>query len=56
MSQNHGFPASTAEAAAVIPNGAKIYFAKGTPTFINGSANLLNNGSKNHPDWIILNI
>ena len=32
-------PALIAEAAAVIPNGAKIFFAKGTATFINGPAN-----------------
>ena len=36
-------PASIAEAAAVIPNGAKTSFAKGIATLINGSANLLNN-------------
>ena len=35
-------PASVAEAAAVTPNGAKIFFAKGTASFINGPANLLN--------------
>ena len=35
-------PASNAEAAAVIPNGVKIFFAKGTATFINGPANLFN--------------
>ena len=35
---------------AVIPNGAKIFFAKGTSTFINGPANLLNNDPKNAPD------
>ena len=38
--------ASIAEAAAVIPNGAKIFFAKGIATFINGSASLLNNDPK----------
>ena len=43
-------PASIAEAAAVIPNGAKIFLAKGTATFINGPANLLKNGPKNAPD------
>ena len=43
-------PASIAEAAAVIPNGAKIFFAKETATFINGSTNLLNNEPKNPPD------
>ena len=37
-----------AEAAPVIPNGAKIFFAKETTTFINGPANLLNNYLKNH--------
>ena len=40
-------PASIAEAAAVIPNGAKIVFAKGTAAFTNGPANLLNNEAKN---------
>ena len=34
-------PASIAEAAAVNPNGAKTFFAKGIPTFINGPSNLL---------------
>ena len=33
--------ASIAEAAAVFPNGTKIFFAKGTATFINGPDNLL---------------
>ena len=42
-------PASM-EAAAVIPNGAKTFFDKGIATFINGSANLLNNDPKNSPD------
>ena len=42
--------ASIAEAAAVIPNGAKIFFAKVTATFINGPAILLTNESKNSPD------
>ena len=42
-------PESIAGAAAVIPNGAKIYFAKGTATFINGPVNLLNNNPKNPP-------
>ena len=46
--------ASTAEAAAVIPNGTKIFYARGTATFINGPASLLNNDPKNPPDWIIL--
>ena len=49
-------PASIAEAAAVIPNGAKTFFAKAIATFINGPANLLNNDHKNPPDWIILEI
>ena len=40
-------PASNAEAAAVIPNGAKTFFAKGTATFINGPTNLLNKDPKN---------
>ena len=31
-------------------NGAKIFFAKETATFINGSANLLNNDPRNPPD------
>ena len=43
-------PASIAEAAAVIPNVAKIFSAKGTPTFVSGPANLLNNDPKNPPD------
>ena len=42
--------ASIAETAAVIPNGAKIYFANGTATFINGPTILLNNAPKNSPD------
>ena len=41
---------------AVIPEGAKMCFAKGTATLINGPANLLTNGPKNPPDWIILDI
>ena len=41
---------SIAEAAAVIPKGAKIFFAKGTATFINGPASLLNNDPTNSPD------
>ena len=49
-------PASIAEAAAVIPNGAKTCFAKGIATFIIGQANLLNSDPKNPPDWIILGI
>ena len=44
------------EAAAVIPNGAKTFFAKGIATFISGPASLLNNDPKNPPDWIILEI
>ena len=42
--------ASIAETAAVIPNGAKIFFAKGTAAFINRPANSLNNDPKNPPD------
>ena len=49
-------PASIAQAAAVVPNGAKIFFAKGTAIFINGAANLLDNDPKNPPNWIILEI
>ena len=37
-------------------NGAEIFFAKGTATFINAPANLLHNDPKNPPDWIILEI
>ena len=48
--------ASIAEAAAVIPNGAKLFFTKGTANFINRSANLLNNDPKKLPHWIILEI
>ena len=43
-------PASVSEAAAVIPSGAKAFFVKGTPSFINRPASLLNSYSKNHPD------
>ena len=43
-------PASVAEAAAVIPNGAKTFFAKGIATSINGPAYLLNNDPKNPQD------
>ena len=43
-------PASIAEAASVFLNGAKIFFAKGNATFINGHANLLNNDPKNPTD------
>ena len=41
-----GIPVSIVEEAAVIPNGAKIFFAKGTVTFINGAVNLRNNDAK----------
>ena len=43
-------PASIAETAAVIPNGAQTIFAKGIAIFINGPANLINNDPKNPPD------
>ena len=43
-------PESIAKAAAVIPKGAKIFFAKGATTFINGPVILLSNDSKNSPD------
>ena len=43
-------PASIAEATSVILNGAKIFFAKGNATLINGHANLLNNDPKNPTD------
>ena len=46
--------ASIAAAAAVISNGAKIFFAKVIATFLNRPANWLNNDPKNPPDWIIL--
>ena len=49
-------PALIAEAAAVIPNGAKTFFAKEIATFINEPTNLFNNDPKNPPDWIILEI
>ena len=49
-------PASIAEAAVVIPNGAKTFFAKGVATFINVLANLLNNDPENPLDLIILEI
>ena len=39
-----------AEEATVIPNGAKIFFAKGTVDFINGPANVLYNDPKKLPD------
>ena len=38
------------KAAAVIPNVVKIFFARGTVTFINGPASLLSNDPKNCPD------
>ena len=44
------------EAAAVIPNRAKICFAFGTATFINGPAILLYNEPKNPPDGTVLDI
>ena len=49
-------PTSIAEAATVIPNGDKMFFAKEMATSINGPANLLNNDAKNPPDWIILEV
>ena len=48
--------ASIAEAAAIIPNGVKTFFAKEIATLINAPANLLNNDPKNPPNWIILAI
>ena len=48
--------ASIAESDAVIPNGAKICFAKGIANFKNGPANLLSNDPKNPPDCIIIEI
>ena len=48
--------ASIAEAAAVIPYGAKTFFARGIATFIYGPANLLNKDPKSPPDWIISEI
>ena len=49
--QNHvlffWIPALIAQAAAVIPNGANIFFTKGTATFINEPSNLLNSDPKN---------
>ena len=41
-----GIPVSIGEVVAVIPNGAKIFFARGAATFINGPAILLNNEPK----------
>ena len=49
-------PASIYEAGAVIPDGAKTFFAKRTTTLINGTANLLNNEPKHPPEGIILEI
>ena len=43
--------ASIAEAAAITPKEAKIFFAKGTATFINGHAVLLNNEPRSAPGW-----
>ena len=43
-------PASIAEAAAVIPNETKTFFAKGIAIFINGTSVLLNNDPKIPPD------
>ena len=43
-------PKSIVDAAADLPYGPKIFFAKGTATFINGQAILLNNVSKKPPD------
>ena len=42
-------PTLITEAAAVIPDGAKTFFAKGTAAFINEPAILLNNDPKNPP-------
>ena len=53
LCQNRVFfsiPASIVGAAAAIPNGNKIFFAKGIATFVNGPANLLINHPKNPPD------
>ena len=43
-------PACITEAAAIIHNGAKTFFAEGTATFINGLTNSLNSDPKNPPD------
>ena len=43
-------PALIAEAAAIIPNGAKVIFTEETATFINGPANLLKDDPKHSPD------
>ena len=45
---------SIAEAAAVIPNGAKTFCANGAATFINGPAILHSNEPKDPPDRIQL--
>ena len=41
---------SIADAAAIIPSGAKKFFASGTATFVNGPANLLNSEPRNPTD------
>ena len=43
---------SIADIPAVKPNGANTFLANDNATFINGTANLLNNLSKNPPDCI----
>ena len=43
-------PVSIAEVAAVIPNGAKTFFAREIATVNNGPANLLSNDPKSLPD------
>ena len=48
--------ASIADAAAVIPNEAKITVANGTATSINGLAILLNNEPDKPPNWIVSEI
>ena len=48
--------ASIAEAAVIIPNGAKTFFANRTATFINAPVNLLNKEPNNNPGSIILDI
>ena len=35
---------------SVIPKSAKIFFVKGTATFLDGPTDLLNNDLKNPPD------
>ena len=47
-------PESTADAAAVIPNGAKIFLPM--ELLLSLTDFLLNNKPINHPDWIILDI